>query len=380
MSDCELGTGRPVVLVVDDEEWMRDACGIILGREGLNVLTAADARAGIDIVASHKPDLVLIDVRMPGMSGIDFFRRVKELDPDIVGIVITGYATIDVAVQAMKAGAYEFLPKPFEPDELRGVVQRGLEHRRLLRGTEILGPEVSCMRGVQMAVLAHQLKSPLASLRQCASVVLHGYTGDIPDKTRGMIEVVARRADQMLCLLDDWITLVRLEEGNGLAKSERVDMDALLARLIETTNKGPETSAISLCLDRSVSGAVVQGDPAALNELFANLVTNAIRYTPAGGEVRIAIESDPAQVTVRVSDNGPGIPAEEREKVFEPFYRGKAQRSIPGDGLGLPIARRIARAHGGELALHSVIGQGTVFMIVLPSAAPAAEIRRGTEG
>jgi len=379
MSEGELGTDRPVVLVVDDEEWMRDACGTILGREGLKVLTAADARAGIDLTASHKPDLVLVDVRMPGMSGIDFFRRIKELDPDIVGIVITGYATIEVAVQAMKAGAHEFLPKPFEPDDLRGVVRRGLEHRRLLRRTEILGPEVSCMRGVQMAVLAHQLKSPLASLRQCVSVVLHGYTGDIPDKTRGMIEVVARRADQMLCLLDDWITLVRLEESKGPAKSERVDMDALLSKLVETTTKGPETSAISVVLVRSARGAVVPGDPAALTELFANLVTNAIRYTPAGGEVRLAVETGPAEVTIVVSDNGPGIPEEEQERVFEPFYRGIAQRAVPGDGLGLPIARRIARAHGGELALHSVVGQGTAVTIVLPSAAPAAEIQRGTE-
>lgn len=367
---------RPIVLVVDDEEWMRDSCGLILRDEDVEVLTAADASTGLELVASRKPDVMLVDVRMPGMSGIDFFKRAKELEPDVVGIVITGYATVDVAVCAMKAGADDFLPKPFEPDQLRGVVRRGLAQRQLVRRAGILGPDVSAMRGVQTAVLAHQLKSPLASLRQCASVVLHGYTGALPEKAQGMIEVIAERADQMLCLLDDWITLVRLEEDTGVARSEPVDLDALLEALVERTSKGPEAAAVSLRFERSPNGAVVEGDAVALRELFANLVTNAIRYTQAGGEIRIAAAAESSGVTVRVSDNGPGIPEDERERVFEPFFRGKAQRAVPGDGLGLPIARRIARAHGGDLTVDSTPGRGSEFRASFPAGGGR---RKGTE-
>jgi signal transduction histidine kinase len=359
----------PVVLVVDDEEWMRDACAIVLGREGMEVLAATGAAAGLELAAARKPDVVLVDVRMPGMSGIDFLTRVKEIDPDVVGIVITGYATIDVAVRAMKAGALEFLPKPFAPEQLRDLARRGVEHRRAIRRTALLGPEVAAVPGVRTEVLAHQLKSPLASLRQCASAVLHGYTGELPEQAHGMVEVIARRADQMLGLIDDWITLVRLEQGGAPSIREAVELNALLERLLERAAKRPDAAGRALALGQAAGGATVQGDAELLAELFGKLVANAFHRTPVGGEVRVEVRREAAAVTVRIFDGGPGIAEAERERVFEPFYRGAAQRAVAGDGLTLPIARRIAAAHGGGVAVGGESGRGAVLTVVLPTGA-----------
>jgi signal transduction histidine kinase len=274
----------------------------------------------------------------------------------------------------MKAGAHEFLPKPFEPDDLRGIVRRGLDRRRLSRQTAMLGPEISSLRGIHMAVLVHQLKSPLASLRQCAAVVLSGYVGDIPDKARGMTEVIAKRADQMMALLNDWLALVRIEESEALSRRDDVDLDALLTKIVEDSAAGLDASAVTLHVSRSGGRAHVSGDAGMLAELFRNLVTNAIKYTSAGGTIRVFVETEGATwAVVRVVDDGPGIPPEEQERIFEPFYRGVGQREIPGDGLGLTISRRIARNHGGELMVRSAVGKGAEFRVVLPASSGAAE-------
>ena len=121
----------PAVVVIDDDYAMRLSCGKILTKMGLRAETFEDGARGLEGVAKLKPDMVVVDLKMPGISGMEVLSRVHEIDPQIVIVVITGYATIDTAVQAMKCGAYDFLPKPFSPDELRLIVNRGLERRRL---------------------------------------------------------------------------------------------------------------------------------------------------------------------------------------------------------------------------------------------------------
>ena len=136
---------RPKVLVVDDEEWMRDACVEILQAEGYEVQAAVDGPTGLELIRRSSPDLVLVDLKMPGMDGIAYLGSVKGFDPEIVAIMITGYATLESAVEAMKKGAYDFLPKPFKPAELRAVARRGIRHP-LLPGIEVAhdGPYARC--------------------------------------------------------------------------------------------------------------------------------------------------------------------------------------------------------------------------------------------
>jgi len=371
---------RPKVLVVDDEEWMRDAVGQILQPEGFEVMTAIDGQTGLEVARQRSPDVILVDLKMPGMDGIAYLESVKAFDPDVIAIVITGYATLEVAVEAMKAGAYDFLPKPFKPLQLRGVVRRGIEHRAAaLRATALLDSHAPAPE-LHLAMLAHRFKAPLAVLRQCIGVILEGYTGDISPRAKGMMEIVASRADQMIKFVNDWLMLARLEQGKEIQEAKSVNLVEILKSVVERARQDPRAEKLTLRCVVADDPGNLSADPAALDELFANLLDNAVRYTPAGGAVTVTVDASAEEAAVTVRDTGPGISPEDLDHIFEPFYRGQAQKNIPGTGLGLPIVKRIAEAHGGRIDVETAPGKGAAFRVVLPrrgtwKAQPAPEAR-----
>ncbi len=362
-----LQQGSPArILVVDDEEWMRDACGQILQPEGFEVITAADGPTGQELARRHSPDLVLADLKMPGMDGLAYLEAVKAFAPDVVGIVITGYATLEIAVEAMKAGAYDFLAKPFKPADLRAVVRRGVEHRAAaLRASALLHGKAPAAE-LQLAMLAHRFKAPLAALRQCVSIVLHGYAGDISPRARSMIELVAQRADQMMRFVSDWLTLARLEEGKGLQEAKEVAIAEVAKAAVDRVKQEPQAEKLTVRFALRSDPGPVRADPSALDEVFANLLDNAVRYTPAGGTVTAEVNGTKTWAAVTVRDTGPGIAPEDLEHIFDPFYRGQAQKSIPGTGLGLPIVKKILEAHGGRVEVQTALGEGSAFRVLLP--------------
>jgi len=360
--------GRPTakVLVVDDEEWMRDACGQILRPEGFEVMTADDGQMGLDLARRHSPDLILVDLKMPGMDGIAYLESVKAFDPEVVAVVITGYATLETAVEAMKAGAYDFLAKPFKPAELRAVARRGLEHRSAaMRACALLRGDAPASE-LHLAMLAHRFKAPLAVMRQCVGVVLEGYTGEISPRARGMIEIVAQRADQMIQFVSDWLTLSCLEQGKGLQEAKPVNVLEIVKTVVERAKQDPRAEKLTIRSEAAGDPGIIFADSMALDELFGNLLDNAIRYTPAGGNVTVHVEADARAVAVTIRDTGPGISPEDVEHIFEPFYRGQAQKNIPGTGLGLPIVQAIAEGHGGRVDLETAPGKGSAFRVLLP--------------
>ena len=370
-----MGTGREKgarpgparkVLVVDDEEWMRDACEQILQPEGLEVMTAADGQTGLEMARRHAPDLILADLKMPGMDGIAYLQSVKALDPEVAAIVITGYATLETAVEAMKAGAYDFLAKPFKPADLRAVVRRGLEHRAAATRAAALLQGDAPAAELHLAMLAHRFKAPLAVLRQCVGVILEGYTGEIGPRAKGMMEIVAQRADQMIQFVNDWLTLSRLEQGKEIQKGEAVPVAEVVKAVVERARQDARAERLAVQFVAAGDPGTIHGDPVALDELFSNLVDNAIRYTPPGGSVTVEVGGGADGASVVVSDTGPGISPEDVDQIFEPFYRGQAQKSIPGTGLGLPIAKRIAEGHGGRIELQTAVGRGATFRVFLP--------------
>lgn len=368
----DVGFGQPagdasaMVLVIDDEEAMRDSCTQVLQREGFEVVAVGDGANALGALTGRRPDVVLVDLKMPGMSGEDFLLRARRIDPEVVAVAITGYPTLSSAIEMMKAGAYDFLPKPFKAEELRIIMQRALQKRRLAMAVAIGERERSRMRDNFVAMVSHQLKSPAASVKGCLDTALSLFGSRVPGPCRDMMERASTKAGLMLDLMDDWLTLSRVESGGIKAASRSFDLGQTVQEAIAAAREAPEHNDVTVEFEPPERPIRVQGDPRALRELFANLVDNAMRYTPDGGVATVGLRAEGLGAVVSVADTGPGIPRGELPLVFEPFFRGQKAKERPGTGLGLAIARQIAEAHGGRLTAQSQPGAGTTFEVHLP--------------
>ncbi|MBM3297146.1 MAG: response regulator, partial [Candidatus Aminicenantes bacterium] len=201
---------KQVLLIIDDEESMRDSCSQILLKDGYRPEKAENGEVGLRKIGELGPQLVLVDLKMPGLSGFDVLERGLRLDPELVFVVITGYATVDSAVEAMKKGAYDFLPKPFTPEELRIIIRRGLEHRRLRQEAEALRREKKLMEENFITLVSHQLRSPLVAIQQYFEVLLAGLVAPLEEGVKDMLGRAAERTTALLQLINDWLDLSRL--------------------------------------------------------------------------------------------------------------------------------------------------------------------------
>lgn len=367
------------IVVIDDDYAMRLSCEQILSKTGFSVHAFEDGARGLEAVADLRPALVLVDLKMPGLSGMEVITRIREIDPTAVIVVITGYATIGTAVDAMKVGAYDFLPKPFSPDELRLIVRRALERRQLELGSRQCEIERELMKRRFVSFVSHQLKTPLVAVHEYLDVLAR--LGDTPDGAAKRHEWIRRcltRTDEMRQLIDDWLTLARIEGGTLGRRRADVDLHDTLATLVESYAPIAAGRRVTLTLD-AAPPLPVHADPTCLTVLFDNLMSNAIKYNREGGSVEVAATVDGAEIIVTVRDSGVGIPADAVPLLFEEFYRVPREgMPVPGTGLGLPIARRITLEAGGTIACDSTEGVGSTFHVRLPLRAGDATL--GEEG
>jgi len=361
------GAGPPRVLLVDDDEAMLESCPQVLERAGFTVTAVSDGMSALEVMRREGADVLIVDLKMPGMSGQEVFCQVKEIDPEAVVVVITGYPELSSAVEMMKAGAYDFLPKPFGAEELRIITKRAFEKRKLALALAAAERERQRMRDNFVAMVSHQLKSPAATLKECIDAAIESPGSQMPPQSLELLRRAAAKAQLLLDLMDDWLTLARAESGGLAVTGALVAVRGIVQQAIEAAQQCPEHNDVAVRLDHEGPDLQVRGDPEALQELFTNLIDNALRYTPDGGQVVVEIRADNGNAVVSVHDTGPGIPQQEMELVFEPFFRGEPAKKKHGTGLGLAIVKRIAEAHGGRVTVTSKPGCGTTFRVHLPA-------------
>jgi two-component system, sensor histidine kinase and response regulator len=367
------------IVVIDDDHAMRMACEQALAKVGYDVTTFANGAQGLEALATAKPGLALVDLKMPGLSGLDVISRINAIDPTITIIVITGYATIGTAVDAMKAGAYDFLPKPFSPDELRLIVRRGFERRELRLRSQQSEVERELERRRFVTFVSHQLKTPLVAVRQYLDVLRQ--LGDGPDVTAKRAEWLDRclaRTDELCRLVDDWLTLAQLEGGSLGRQRAPVPLADTTASVLRTCEMLAARAQVTLTADVS-DDCVVTGDPTCVGVLIENLVANAVKYNRPGGAVTVRARCGPGEVVLEVTDTGVGIPADLVGRVFDEFFRVRHADGpkIEGTGLGLPICRRIAAEMGGVIEVESTEGAGSTFRVRLPDSETAPDPSTG---
>jgi len=366
-----MGENKYTVLVIDDEEPIRDTCTQILAKEGIQTLTAEDGAIGLRKIEEIRPDLALVDLKMPGISGMELLDMIRGIDPELVAIVITGYATIESAVDAMKRGAYDFLPKPFTPDELRIIVRRGLEKRRLSLESAYLRQEKERMKEYFITLVSHELRSPLATVQQYCDTILGGFVGEVEPEQEEILKQCRVRIKGLLKLVEDWLDVSRIESGMIVENLKPLELSPLLTRVVDLLRTPAETNKVTINVDMPNGLPLVMGDEETLELVFTNLISNAIKFNSEGGKVEARLRADGENVTVEVADTGIGISEESLPFVFNEFYRvrNKETRNITGSGLGLALAKRIVEAHSGSIQVASEPGKGSTFTVMLPRIA-----------
>jgi signal transduction histidine kinase len=361
---------NPIVLVIDDEEAMRDSCSMILTKDGFRAETAENGQIGLEKMKELKPDVALIDLKMPGLSGFDVLEKIKDIDPQIIPIVITGYATVESAVEAMKKGAYDFLPKPFTPEELRIIIKRALERRRLAIEAETLRREKKLLEETFITMVSHQLRSPLVAIQQYFEVILAGMVGHVDETQKEMILRAQERLESLLRLINDWLDLARINRGQIVDKFRLLALDKLLEKQVEFFKPLAQEYEVSLELRPIRKSSYVLGDEQTLDQVFSNLISNAIKYNKPKGSVILSVREDKNFIVIDVKDTGIGIDKEHLPFIFDQFYRVSRRegQKTTGTGLGLSIAKKIVEAHNGSIQVESEVGEGSTFSVWLPQA------------
>ncbi len=367
-------TQNNIIFVIDDDAIIRLSCEQILQKSGYKVQTFGNGYEGIERLKEVRPPLLVVDIKMPELDGFEVIKRVRKIDPDVVIVVITGYATIETAVDAMKMGAYDFLPKPFTPNELRLIIDRGFERWRLAQEAKLLRKQKEEVERKFVTLVSHQLKGPLGAVKQYLDVLLYTCRDQLPGETVEWISRSQTRITEMIGLIQDWLMLAKLDRGALCDRGASSDIGQIVENIIQEHQALPSaTVRVSAEIPPELPPA--HGDAVCLNMMIGNLISNGVKYNKPGGSVVVRASADDKWITLSVSDTGIGIPEDFRSHLFEEFYRVKTSETenIPGTGLGLVICKKIVDELGGSIEVDSKEGEYTVFTVKLPVAPPQQE-------
>lgn len=366
------------LLVVDDEPGMRLAVARVLntytvrlgdaGDQTLNfvVETAETGEDALQMMARSAPDLMLLDMKLPGMSGLDVLKEVRERRYDTLIVMITAYATLETAIEATKRGAHDFLPKPFTPEDLRVAVRRAVRHYLVQREARRLADEKRQVRFQFISVLGHELKAPLAAVEGFLQILKDGSAGSDPAVIDRIVDRALVRTEGMRKLIVDLLNLTRIESGQKRRELAAVDLCDVARASIETVSAAAAARNITVALEVPEAAPMI-GDRGELEIILNNLISNAVKYNRDGGRVDVGIEPLNPGWRVRVADTGIGMAPEDCARLFQEFVRirNDKTRAIPGTGLGLSIVRKLAHLYGGEATVESEPGVGSAFSVTL---------------
>lgn len=484
------------ILFVDDEARFRDTCCRLLTGRGYDVITAENGQIALDILSKSRVDIILLDLKIPVMSGEEVLEVIAKEYSDIPVVIITGNGTIDTAVECMKKGAYDFLTKPFQVDQLLFIITRAEDKRtlekkdrisrdmiirilhdlnaekkrlktiincmangvlvtnrnlevvlhnpvvmRLMKMSErltnpfpinslikdeslintlkqivngetpeneFISQEISNGNNVLRAItapslapdkdlfwtvdgavtvleditafkqldqmktdfvnmVAHELRSPLVAIKQQNNVLLEGLCGPLGEKQHEFVSRGSNKIDTLLELINDLLDVAKIEAGKYVQHRVPTDIGQIIEDTVALMESRAKEKGIALTFSLK-DLKPVQADPKNIEEIFNNLISNAINYSPEGGLVTVTVQGLGEYMEIKVEDTGVGISPEELPKIFDKFYRVKhpKTRKVTGTGLGLAIVKGIVDAHQGTIDVESVVDKGTVFKIILP--------------
>lgn len=366
------------VLVVDDEPGIRSGVARILRDfhvtypfmdEDYNfeILEAPTGEDGITVIERDKPDIVLLDNKLPGIQGVEVLEYIRERKYDIVVAMITSYASLDVAIRATRDGATDFIPKPFTPQELKSSIENITKQLYLKRITHKLNQDGKKVRYQFLSVLSHELKAPLNALEGYLRMMQEKQAGDRIDDYATHIDKSLQRIQGMRNLIMDLLDFTKIRLERKEEKIQEVNLAEIASGAIVTVQPYAIQMDVSINLEVRTD-VVIMADPGDMEIVFNNLISNAVKYNKFGGKADITIDSSDTDAIMIFSDTGIGITKTDSENLFSEFVRIKNEktRNISGSGLGLSIVKKVVELYHGTIKVESTPDVGTTFTIRLP--------------
>ncbi|MDX9755105.1 MAG: hybrid sensor histidine kinase/response regulator [bacterium] len=370
------------VLVVDDDPGMRSGVSRALahfkaavpevdGKIRFEVEQAASGHEALEKFQRLHPQLVFLDFKLPDITGFDVLDQLSPQIADSLIIMMTAYASIETAVRATKHGAYDFLAKPFTPDELRTTARKAAEQVLFKIKAKKLAEEKRKLRFEFISVLSHELKAPLAAIEGYLNVAKAQSLGASIDAYTPVFDRCVFRIEQMRKLIFDLLDLTRIESGQKIRHLQETDLVPIVQRVLETVAAEANQRGIELRFDAQ-NAVPYYADPAEMEMIFNNLVSNAVKYNREGGQVEIQLSVTPEALCIRVSDTGIGLTEQEASRLFQDFVRIRNAKTqdILGSGLGLSTVKKLVQLYRGEIHVKSTPDVGSTFTISLPPSSP----------
>jgi signal transduction histidine kinase len=368
------------LLIVDDEPGIRSGIRRILSNFSVDfpfleeefVFSIEEAGSGedaINIIDNNSIDIVLLDNKLPGMDGIEVLEYINKKHIDCSVMMITSYASLDLAIKATNNGAYNFVPKPFTPQELKTSIEGITKNLYLRRMTKQLNTVGKQIRFQFLSVLSHELKSPINAIEGYLRIMEERQVGNNLDDYEMMIQRSLERIRGMRSLIMDMLDLTRLESGKKARDVKKLDLVELMRISKDTMSPMAIQKNIKILINANPDEINFMGDQQEIEIIFNNLVSNAVKYNKENGEVVCTLEEGDSSVKIAVSDTGIGMSEEDLPKLFQDFVRIKNEKTkaISGTGLGLSIMKKIVEeVYHGTVHVESVVDQGTTFTVVIP--------------
>ena len=368
----------PDVLVVDDDPRNRKLLEEYLVGAGYQVRVAQDGRSALAEAAERAPDLVLLDVMMPDLSGLEVCKRLKS-DPRTrltQVVLVTALDGTPHRVEGLDTGADDYVAKPVRREEFMAKVRSLLRAQRLLADVEEARAtlavrnaqleELEALKETLSQTLVHDLKNPLAAVLGNLELIERRVEEPVLNLVRRSKAAAWRMHQMILNLLD----VAALEEGKILLHPEPVDAVQLARKACQEMEAAAIPRGVTLSVEADTCMSAVRGDPAVLRRVFDNLLGNALEHSPHGGRIAVHVTGCDEGIEISVADQGPGVPAPFRERIFEKFQRLESRKTVPGAnrGLGLTFCRLAVEAHGGTIWVDDAPGGGARFRALLPAS------------
>jgi signal transduction histidine kinase len=354
------------ILVVDDDRVNLKIIGGILRNEGYAISEAVSGEQALEVYAEVRPNLVLLDVVMPGIDGFATCRILKRTygETSAPVIFVTARSDAEDIVMGFDAGGVDYLTKPFRPKEVLARIRTHLSNQLLLEQLT----KANAAKDRFLGMCAHDLRNPLSSIRGLAELMNENAIGVLTSEQREIVHTIHGASQSMLQLVNELLDVATIEAGHLKLAREPTKVAEIVERSVHLSNIESAKKSTRIEMVNHSKNPLIEVDRNKIRQVVDNLISNAVKYSPRGSVITVEVRGDDATAGFAVKDDGPGIPDNERHKLFKDYGRLSAQPTggEKSTGLGLAICRKIVEAHGGTIGVENLPGHGCEFVVRLP--------------